>query len=299
MDKNGHIIQLDDVLTSIDTQGDSSEAGWLESTSIKQIVPTDNIYLVDSAGFIGRDLTQHFIVSPTVRVTQSGFGEQPLSFNYAIVSKADDFSDKGMGKVTFYPQYGNVIGGRAYKTVFLGGIEWMAENLDYAWPGLAVGDDEISETEPQAWYYNNDESTYGKYGLMYNQSAVEYIENNKASLCPGWHVPTNKELEYLMIAAGGYKDAYKHLRSKTDWNDTGDNDIKSDDKYGFGLLPGGIRDENNTFSSINQNAFLYSSSPYSYEPEYLTTLIVTKSSSALSVITYNAAFNVRLVKDYQ
>ena len=64
-----------------------------------------------------------------------------------------------------------VIGGREYPVVQIGNQLWLAENLDWRWEGLTVGGQWQRET-PGAWYYNNDEATYGvngnKYGLLYN-----------------------------------------------------------------------------------------------------------------------------------
>jgi uncharacterized protein (TIGR02145 family) len=107
------------------------------------------------------------------------------------------------------------IGGKEYPTVTLpDGREWLALNLDYAWSGLSVPTSGASDsTSPQAMYYNYDESTYGwnglKRGLLYNQYAVSYLETNKATLCPGWHVPTRDEFDALITALGGYEYGYK------------------------------------------------------------------------------------------
>ena len=51
-----------------------------------------------------------------------------------------------------------VIGGKAYRTVKMpDGKVWLAENLDYKFCNIGGS---IDPTTPNAWYYNNDESTY-------------------------------------------------------------------------------------------------------------------------------------------
>ena len=135
---------------------------------------------------------------------------------------------------------GAVIGGKTYPTVTLpDGHEWLALNLDYAWPGLSVPTSGASgSTSPQAMYYDYDEATYGwnglKRGLLYNHYAVRYIVSNQATLCPGWHVPTTAEFNALITALGGYTCGYK-LKSTTGWKDNGN----GTDVYGFAGYPSG------------------------------------------------------------
>ena len=64
----------------------------------------------------------------------------------------------------------DVIGGRRYNTIQMpDGKTWLAENLDFKF--CTIGGNDIPSS-PNAWYYNNDETTYGwngyKCGLLYN-----------------------------------------------------------------------------------------------------------------------------------
>lgn len=132
-----------------------------------------------------------------------------------------------------------VIGGRTYRTVVIGGKEWLAENLDLKFIGLRVGvTSGSSSTESRGNYYNNDEFTYGitgnKYGLLYNWIAVNYIENNKSSLIPGWHIPTSDEWDELATAVGGASVAGTKLKSSTEWSSGA-----GTDNYGFSAFPSG------------------------------------------------------------
>ena len=100
------------------------------------------------------------------------------------------------------------IGGRKYRTVKIGNQLWMAENLDYKFTGCDIGAAGIPST-PAAWYYDNDESTYGvngnKYGLLYNQYAVDYLNQHLSELGipSGWHVPSRTEWDTLISQSSG------------------------------------------------------------------------------------------------
>lgn len=103
---------------------------------------------------------------------------------------------------------GVVIGGRMYPTVTIGNQVWLAENLDYKFDGCDIGAAGIPST-PAAWYYDNDEATYGvngnRYGLLYNQYAVDYLNQHLSELGipSGWHVPSSTEWQTLISQSGG------------------------------------------------------------------------------------------------
>ncbi len=131
-----------------------------------------------------------------------------------------------------------IIGGKTYRTVKMpDGKLWLAENLDFKF--CNVGGSGTPST-PNAWYYNNDETTYGwngyKCGLLYNWHAVKLLEDHKSELCPGWHVPTTSEWDALATAVGGTSTAGTKLKAAnvswaTSWGGT--------DDYGFAVLPAG------------------------------------------------------------
>ena len=135
-----------------------------------------------------------------------------------------------------------VIGGREYRTVIIGGVEWLAENLDLKFCDIGGAG---TPSTPNAWYYNNNEAQYGidgdkKCGLLYNWAAVKYLNDNRTRICKGWRVPTLDDWLNLASFVGGVDVAGKKLKSKnysisiywpTDWNGT--------DDYNFSALPGG------------------------------------------------------------
>lgn len=187
------------------------------------------------------------------------------------------------------------IGGRTYRTVTINRVTWLAENLDFKFPGCKIGKSGYSSSEPRANYYNNDESTYGingnKYGLLYNWAAVKYLNDNRATLIPGWHVPTTDEWDALANAVGGTDVAGTKLKSTTGW--TSDNGT---DDFGFAAFPAGCRYEGGSFGYLGSSTYFWtanaSSSKYAYIRYFWT------SAEMYSTDRYKTmGHSVRLVKD--
>lgn len=152
----------------------------------------------------------------------------------------------------------DVIGGKKYKTVHMpDGKIWMAENLDFKFCNVGGSG---RPTTANAWYYNNDETTYGwngyKCGLLYNWYAAKFLNDYRNDLCPGWHVSTKDEWDTLVTACGGVSVAGTKLKAldsaagnnwPSGWNGT--------DDYGFNALPAGYYGGNQmVFEGINTDA---------------------------------------------
>lgn len=181
-----------------------------------------------------------------------------------------------------------VIGGTRYKTVTIGGKVWMAENLDYKYSGLSVGSSSsAASTSKLAWYYNNSEATYGrngnKYGLLYNKAAAKYLEDNKATLIPGWHIPTSTEWQSGPLSSGASASYYK---STTGWSSGNGNN-----RTGFNAYPAGQRNTTN-FRNVGSETFFFESNPTNQV--YINTGDSVSETSSYS--SYNAV-SIRLVKD--
>jgi len=104
------------------------------------------------------------------------------------------------------------------RTVTVGGLTWMAENLN--------------RPTKNSWCYDNDASNCEKYGRLYTWSAA-------MRACPvGWRLPTRQDWDNLVSAAGGRDVAGEKLKSISGcMGDTG-NGV---DSLGFSALPGGYR----------------------------------------------------------
>lgn len=124
-----------------------SGGGEVGTPYLKNIMPTTGVKIVDESGYIGGNFLGAYYPSTN------------YYNNFAIVVPGADYSNEGLGTVTFVDTTAT-IGGRVYRTVTIGGVTWLAENLDYKFSGCGIGGSGTPST-PNAWYYNNDEATYG------------------------------------------------------------------------------------------------------------------------------------------
>lgn len=196
------------------------------------------------------------------------------------------------------------IGGRKYQIVKIGNQMWMAENLDYKFTGLNIGTSGTPSVAT-AWYYNNDESTYGisgnKYGLLYNGYAANYLNNNAATLLPdadGWHVPTRNDINALLVSVCGtsamMNTAGVKLKSTSGWI----NDGNGTDDFGMGILPTGGY-ENAAFGGIGDVGSIWSSTALNSSNNYFMVCYSDANQAMVSTTSIDRAYSVRLVKNLE
>lgn len=243
-------------------------------------VPGGKVLVVDENGYIGSESLPTFY---------------PAAYtSYAFVVSGADFSGEGLGQVTLIEPGTADIGGRSYRTVTINGVIWTAENLDFKASGINIGPSG-SPTTPSAWYYNNDESTYGvngnKYGLLYNGHAVEYLNNNRDVLMPGWHVPTKSEFNNLLDAVGGSSVAGKKLKSTTGWSSG-----NGTDDFGFSVFPAGYR-ANGAFGGVDSFGRIWTATKDSVNNLIYCDFRSSDSAYIVTANTTNYVFSMRLVKD--
>lgn len=221
--------------------------------NLVDVEPIQRIVVVDPNGFIGFDITNYFCWQDPVPY-----------FGSAIMVDGADYSHAGLGSVNLLTPVSNTIGGKTYKTVSVGGHIWMAENLDYIWPGLSIGTTSGDEyTNPIAHYTNNDEATWGwngrRCGLLYNPAAVRYLEAHKSELCPGWHVPTNDEFNDMYNKVASFKTQklkapdnfvpYDNPNWPSGWNGTNETKLS--------ILPAGLYVGSNSFWDVGSKAYFW------------------------------------------
>jgi uncharacterized protein (TIGR02145 family) len=189
-----------------------------------------------------------------------------------------------------------IIGGKAYQTININGQTWLAENLDYEFSGLVVGASGSSDSEPRANYYNNDKTNYGQYGLLYNWAAVNYLEQNKASLIPGWHVPTIDEINAMIANVGTYQYAGTYLKGLS---------ANGKDWFKFNLLMGGMyysESGTDTFQHNGNYGMIWSATSRDTDKAYYK-YFSAGSSEVLDSYYYSydgnkkTQYSLRLVKD--
>ena len=191
------------------------------------------------------------------------------------------------------------IGGRRYPVVKIGNQLWMAENLDWKWTNLTVGGSYVNDGNPHAWYYNNDESTYGangnKYGLLYNTAAMEELVNGQIELPANWRVPTYNDFNILYTLVGSNNAA--KLKSVDGWisgNGT--------DDYGFNGKPTGaivVTASPYSPAGVGEYANFYSQTEYSSTRQYGMWLYYNSPNIDLpgAYVSKGNAMSIRLVKD--
>jgi len=148
-----------------------------------------------------------------------------------------------------------------YKTVCIGDLVWMAENLAYL-PKVSPP----SEGSYHVYGYNGTSvseakatDNYTTYGVLYNWSVA------KAACPPGWHLPTDDEWKQLEMAIGmsqseaddsggrGTNEGTK-LKATSGWNNNGN----GTDDFGFSALPGGHRSTNGYFNYLGNYGYWWS-----------------------------------------
>ena len=252
---------------------------------LKNIMPTTGVKVVDENGYIGGDFLGVY------------YPGKNYYNNFAVVIPGADYSTAGLGSVTFVDTT-VTIGGRVYRTVTIGGVTWLAENLDFKFSGCKIGGSGTPST-PNAWYYNNDEATYGidgvrKCGLLYNWYACKLLNDNRNDLIPGWHVSTNDEWTALANAVGGTNVAGTRLKASgvswaSSWGGT--------DDYGFAAFPAGYQ-YSGSFSYLGSSADFWTATEYSSSHAYYR-FFYTGASMDSTYSDKSSGYSVRLVKDSQ
>jgi len=217
---------------------------------------------------------------------------QEITFTTAGV--VDDFLNASL-------TYGEVtdIDGNTYATVVIGAQEWMAENLRTATyangdPIPNVTDDsEWSTLSTGAWaIFGNDCDFEIPYGHLYNWFAVDDDRN----ICPaGWHVATEEEY-------GEMKDLYGGLLAGGPMKSAGDlywldPNIGGTNESGFSALPGGLRESDGFFNTINVMACYWTATAYGFGSAFYQEMSYGHDNIYTAFDDVEAGFSVRCVKD--
>lgn len=190
--------------------------------------------------------------------------------------------DLTFGGATLYYDVA-VIGGKEYNTVKIGNQVWMAENLDYA----------FQTTDPESYYtYYDNSDTYKDRGLLYNHYAAMDLNQNRATLCPGWHLPTVAEFETLIAYIGD--GAGKKLKSTTGWA----NDGNGTDDYGFNGKPAGLYGYGGTgYELLDIQAWYWTQNAYPGVDRYTRVLRYNDDSFVSGRADKLSRCSIRLIKD--
>lgn len=190
------------------------------------------------------------------------------------------------------------IDGNTYNTVIIGSQTWFTSNLKTT--RLNDGTGIANVTDGTAWsqlgtpayaWYNNDNATYGEYGIMYNWQTV-----NTGMLCPaGWQVPTEGNMFTLGTALGGLTIAGGKLKETgtTHWlaPNTG-----ATNEVGFNALPGGFRNFMGNFINIRTESSWWTSTMISVDPAFFT-LNTNSAEIIVPMIFAKSGMYIRCMKN--
>lgn len=189
--------------------------------------------------------------------------------------------------------------GKAYPVVEIGGIAWMAENLNHG--DRIDGDDEQTDNQlVEKFCYDDDETNCDVYGGLYQWNEMMQYENTEGAqgICmEGWHIPTDDEWEALVDYVGWWSNAGGKLKEKgtTHWwlPNHGATNIS-----GFTALPGGTKKHNDGFRHLGKQGYFWSSSEFGYTGAWARAMYYDNSSVyGANQINKDPGNSVRCVSD--
>lgn len=205
--------------------------------------------------------------------------------------------------------------GQVYKTLTIGLLTWMAENLNFAYL-------EASDTlDSTSFCYDEDPFLCAKYGRLYTWAAAMdsvaiFSDDGKGcgdgcgkgcgdgeacsskspvrGVCPkDWHLSTITEWRYLVDMIGSPLEANQSLRSTDGW--FGDNNGGTD-AYGFSVRPAGYRIHTGGYNDNGSRASFWTSEEDSGKEAYSTGFYANLVWASY-VDEKSLAYSVRCVKD--
>lgn len=192
------------------------------------------------------------------------------------------------------------IDGNVYNTVIIGEELWFKENLKTTRylngdpiPNITDGTQWRNLTTGAYCIWENTASYADIYGRLYNWYAV----NDTRKLCPaGWHVPTREEMIQLSFLLEGEDEAGGELK-ETGTQHWKDPNTGATNSTGFTALPGGYRGDYGYFSSLGQDAYIWSSTQHNESRAYFRTISTYDASFVGSNWGKYSGMSVRCLKD--
>ena len=130
--------------------------------------------------------------------------------------------------------------GNVYRTITIGSVTWMAENLRY-------------KARTGGFFFNNDSNNVQGYGVLYEWKTA-------INACPaGWHLPSGTEFQSLV----------NHFDQKETWGKI------ASDPSSFGIQLGGMQDYEGNYSEMDESAYYWTSTEYDKNnAEYFSYLLI-------------------------
>ena len=230
--------------------------------------------------------------------------------------------------------------GNAYAVVQIGGQCWLAENMRCTTSPttrstIVMNPIVQSLSSKSAGWYNNDSTTYGKYGVLYNWCAavdtfyaegsrpelanatgpsstswnVSMPAGNRRGICPeGWHVPKEEEWATLATNAGctnthGSGTGVGKLTGGCDWSShtgaaataPGNYSYSERNSSGFTALPAG--GGGSSFNDVGSNAYFWSATPNGSNAACLRYFAYNCEYVRHDYVSRTNGYSVRCVRD--
>ena len=187
--------------------------------------------------------------------------------------------------------------GQVYKTVKIGNLNWMAQNLNY-------------KAENSRCY--KDSSIFcDVYGRLYSwASAIDSVGLAKNAdnpqncgygeicelpevvqgVCPnGWHLPTAEEWGVLFSEVGGQMSAATYLKSMMEWN--------GKDSVGLSVLPAGCYQDGYNYEGRDAYFWTATGSDYYGDEAYFVHMETSKTTAFSYLVNKSYSYSVRCVED--
>lgn len=194
--------------------------------------------------------------------------------------------------------------GNVYQTIKIGNQVWFQENLktsnynDGTPIPKGVSNSNWSNLADSYCFYNNDESTKGRYGALYNWEALK-----TGKLCPkGWHIPTDSEWTTLTNSLGGENNSGGKMKeimnddSIISWTDP---NVGATNESGFSARAVGNREPTGGFSTSGRSCYFWTSTEDSANKTWAWSRILSNDNIAVGRFSISKATgaSVRCVKD--
>ncbi|OWV02269.1 hypothetical protein B7994_03430 [Fibrobacter sp. UWR2] len=236
--------------------------------------------------------------------TDPGDRENPAIHDTDVYTQAKS-SDEYKNPDVEYGKMTDPRDGKVYRTVKIGNLEWMAENLNFSdselLPNIADGN----------WCYEDDTSFCNVGGRLYTWTAamnlspdmqnasVWYYRSPSASerrgVCPeGWVVPSYSEFWSLVVKTGSTGRAGLLLKSTKGWRDGN----VGKDTLGFTALPLGFYVDGKSYNAGFESIF-WTSDEEDYGVNNARSMKISYDSDEFELDTEKKwfGFSVRCVKD--
>lgn len=183
-----------------------------------------------------------------------------------------------------------------YKTVEIGGVRWMAENLRFAVPG--------------SYCYEDKDIRCRSYGRLYPWHVAmrlpeDFLANpveggitvEHQGVCPtGWHVPSQKDWDKLVEDVGQMKkgSVAAALKMREGWVRGG---APISEASGFDAIPAGARYSDGEFAELGTSTYFWEASGGNDVGAGYWNLINSRDNLTRAEDFENAAFSLRCVRN--